>query len=299
MAVGYCRVADHKVSSLLICVLFIGMDIKWMRLSKPKVSVKTRQAYTQSILPIPPAETLPHIPSWKTSQALLLLLYHLNKGLWLALLIPDARYAFVTQYNNKTALAIHCFTLEIAECPLEAQASPRESSVLPAYHLQGMKRMQQSTWTCLTSFLNSARSSSDPVDQLFYLVSKTRANFPFPSVSGARPAHCCWTHCLWSSCSFLSQLQWLQVFMYLTAHSVLKPVGWDQQELMARGAAVTPKVVAGEGLDAPILIFGNSDPVSCAHKVPVLFKTVPSGFSPAYSVKGAVLPCHRVIIFRW
>lgn len=87
--------------------------------------------------------------------------------------------------------------------------------------------------------------------------------------------------------------------MYLTAHSVPKPVGWGQQELMARGAAVTPKVVAGEGLDGPVLIFGNSDPVSCAHKVPVLFKTVPSGFSPAYSVKGAVLPCHRVLIFRW
>lgn len=165
MAVGYCRVADHKVSSLLICVLLIGMDIKWMRLSKPEVSIKTRQAYTQSILPIPPTETLPHIPSWKTSQALLLLLYHLNKGLWLALLIPDARYAFVTQYNNKTALAIHCFTLEIAECPLEAQASPRESSVLPTYHLQDMKRMQQSTWTCLTSFLNSARSPSEEVLQ--------------------------------------------------------------------------------------------------------------------------------------
>ena len=101
------------------------------------------------------------------------------------------------------------------------------------------------------------------------------------------------------SCHSYSGFLQLQVFMYLTAHSVLKPVGWDQWELMARGATVIPKVLAGEDLDAPVLIFDKSDPVSGTHKVLVWFKTVPSGFSPACSVKGAVLPCHRVIIFHW
>lgn len=101
------------------------------------------------------------------------------------------------------------------------------------------------------------------------------------------------------SCHSCSGFLPLQVFKYLTTHSVLKPADQDQQELMARDAAVIPKLLVGEGIDAPILIFGNSDPVSGAHKSLVWSKTVPSGFSPAYSVTGAVLPCHRVIIFHW
>lgn len=84
-------------------------------------------------------------------------------------------------------------------------------------------------------------------------------------------------------------------------HSTFSPQasGWDLQELMARSAGVVPKVLAGNGLEAPILAFGNSDPVSGAHKVLVELKAALSGFSPTYSVKGAVLPCHRVIIFHW
>lgn len=62
---------------------------------------------------------------------------------------------------------------------------------------------------------------------------------------------------------------------------------------------VIPKVLAGEGLDAPIFVCGNSDQVLSAHKVLAQFKTVLSGFSPASSVKVTVLQCHRVIIFHW
>lgn len=162
--------------------------------------------------------------------------------------------------------------------------------------------MQQNTWTRLTSCLSSAQSSSDPVDQLLYLVSKTQANFPCPSVSGAWPVHC-YDTCLWSSRSFLAQLQWLASASGLhVLNSTLSPqasgpgpAGPHGRE----GAAVIPKLLAGEGLNAPILVFGNSDPVSSAHKVLFQFKTVPSGFSPASSVKGAMLSCHRVITFHW
>lgn len=81
-----------KLVLIFTCVLSIGLDIKWMRLSKPEISIKTRQAYTESILPIPPEETLSNTPSWKISQALLVVLYHLNKGFWLALLVPHPCY---------------------------------------------------------------------------------------------------------------------------------------------------------------------------------------------------------------
>lgn len=54
-----------KLVLILTCVFFIGLDIKWMRLSKPETSIKIRQAYTESILPISPKEALSHILSWK------------------------------------------------------------------------------------------------------------------------------------------------------------------------------------------------------------------------------------------
>lgn len=124
MAVGYCRVADHEVGSHPYLCPFCRMDIKWMRLSKPEISIKTRQAYPQSILPLPSKETLLHIPSWKISQALLFLLYCLNKGPWLARLFPGSCYVFATQYNKEPALTIRCLMLQIAECPLEAWGFP-------------------------------------------------------------------------------------------------------------------------------------------------------------------------------
>lgn len=79
--------------------------------------------------------------------------------------------------------------------------------------------------------------------------------------------------------------------MHLTVYLALKPVGWEQKELIGRGA--------GSGyLQGPswrrskcILVFGNSDLVSSAPKVLFQFKTVPSGFTPVYSVKGL---CYQV-----
>lgn len=102
-----------------------------------------------------PKETLLYITSWEIIQALLCLLHHLNKGLWLALLVPDSGGTFVTQCNNKAALATHCFMLEIAKCALEAQDCLWESSVV-LHHLWSKKCMQQSTWTWVTSLLSSA-----------------------------------------------------------------------------------------------------------------------------------------------
>lgn len=108
---------------------------------------------------------------------------------------------------------------------------------------------------------------------------------------------------LWSSHSFLSQLQWLPSASSLQVldstsspqASGPRPVGAHAQG----GAVVTPKVLGGDGLDAPILVCRNSDQVLSAHEVLAQFKTVLNGFSSASSVKGDMLPCHRVIIFHW
>lgn len=225
------------------------------------------------------------------SQALLILLYNLNKGLWLALLIPDSHCTFVTQYNNKAAVAIHCFVLETTEWPLEAQTSPWRSSVV-LHHLQGMKCMQQSTWTGLTSFLSSAWLCSDPVDQLFYLVSKSGVNFPFPSVSGAWPVHCYYT-CLWSSCFLQLQVSCVsQHIQYLSQWA-----GTSRNS--CQGCSSHSQGPSWRRSSCTILTFDNSDPLSSAHKVLVWFKTVQGSFSPAYTVKGAALPCHRIMIFFW
>lgn len=98
-----------------------------------------------------------------------------------------------------------------------------------------------------------------PIAQLLYLVSRTQANFPFPSVFGALPVHCYYTVKLMvPSVTATSGFLHLQVVTYLAAHSVLKPMSREQQEL-------TAKALTGEGLDAPILIYGSS--VSGAHKV--------------------------------
>lgn len=102
----------------------------------------------------------------------------------------------------------------------------------------------------LTSFLSTAWSPSDyhPADQLFYL---TNFSLSFSHDLFIAIILLCGAP---SPCHIYVGFLQLQAFMHLTAQLALKPVGWEQKELIARGAVVIPKIPAGKGPDAPILV---------------------------------------------